>query len=70
MAGLLTLIVFARNLLRGNRRRNIFQISFLMTDLGHEPRLLRLISRHTTYYTTANKNLTLKVIARMMLPLA
>ena len=24
-----------------------------MTDLGYEPRLLRLISRHTTYWTTA-----------------
>ena len=49
MAGLFTLRVFARNLLRGSRRRNIFHISFLMTDLGYEPMLLRLISRHTTY---------------------
>ena len=46
MAGLFTLRVLARNLLRGNRRRNIFHISFLTTDLGYEPRLLRLISRH------------------------
>ena len=50
MAGLFTLRVFARNLLReGSRRRNIFHISFLITDLRYEPRLLRLISRHTTY---------------------
>ena len=42
MAGLFTLRVFARNLLRGNRQRNIFHISFLMTELGYEPRLLRL----------------------------
>ena len=34
MAGLFTLRVFVRNLLRGNRRRNIFHILFLMTDLG------------------------------------
>ena len=26
-----------------------------MTDLGYEPRILRLISRHTTYYTTSTK---------------
>ena len=49
MAGLFTLRVFARNLLRGSRWRNIFHISVLMIDLGYEPRLLRLISRHTTY---------------------
>ena len=41
---LFTLKVFARNLLRGSRRSNIFYISFLMTDLGYEPRLLRLIT--------------------------
>ena len=34
--------VFARNLMRGNGRRNSFRIEFLMTDLGYEPRLLRL----------------------------
>ena len=34
MACLFTLRVFARNLLRGDRRRNTFHISFLMTDLG------------------------------------
>ena len=49
MAGLFALRVFTRNLLRGCHRINIFHISFLMTDLGYEPRLLRLISRHTTY---------------------
>ena len=43
MAGLFTLRVFARILLRGS---NIFHISFLMTDLKYEPRFLRLtISR-------------------------
>ena len=47
MAGLFTLRVFARNLLRGNRRRNIFHISFLMSFLGIEPWLLRLISLTT-----------------------
>ena len=42
--------VFARNLLRGgNRRRNIFHISFLITVLGYKSRLLSLTSRHTTY---------------------
>ena len=53
MAGLFALRVFGRNLLGGSRRRNIFHISFLMTDLGYQSRLLRLISRHTTYQTTA-----------------
>ena len=43
MAALFTLRVFATNLLRGSRRRNIFHISFLLTNLGYEPRLLRLI---------------------------
>ena len=52
-ARLFTLRVFARNLLREIRQRNIFHISFLMTDLGYEPKLLRLISRHTTYWITA-----------------
>ena len=47
MAGLVTLRVSARNLLRSNRLKNIFGISFWMTDLGYEPRLLQLISRHT-----------------------
>ena len=49
MAGLFSLRVFARNLLSGIRRRNIFHILFLMTNLGYEPNLLRLISQHTTY---------------------
>ena len=41
MAGLFTLRVLARNLLRGNRRRNIFFFSYfvLMPDLGYESRL-------------------------------
>ena len=43
MAGLFALRVFAGNLLRGNRQKNKFHISFLMTDLGYEFRLLRLI---------------------------
>ena len=30
----------------------IIIIFFLMTDVGYEPRLLTIISRHTTYYTT------------------
>ena len=34
IAALFTLRVFARNLLRGSRRRNIFHISFLITDLA------------------------------------
>ena len=49
MAGLFTFRVFARNQQRGSRRRNIFHILFLMTVVGYELRLLRLISRHTTY---------------------
>ena len=53
MTVLFVLRAFARNLLRGNRRRNIFGFSFLMTALGYEPRLWGLISRLTTYYTTA-----------------
>ena len=44
-----TIRVFAKNLLRGSRRRNIFHISFLMTDLGYEPSALCLVSRHATY---------------------
>ena len=51
MAIVFTLRVFARNLLRGSSRRNIFHISFLTTDMGYEPRLLHLISQHTTYQT-------------------
>ena len=54
MAGLFMLRVFDTNLLRENRRRNIlFSYFVLMADLGYEPGLLRLISQHTTYYTTA-----------------
>ena len=41
VAGLFALRAFARNLLRGCRRKNIFHITFLMADLGYEPRLLR-----------------------------
>ena len=36
MAGLFHLRVFARNLLKASCRRNIFHISFLMTELGFE----------------------------------
>ena len=35
MAGLFTLRAFARNLLRENRRRNIFLYFVLMPDLGY-----------------------------------
>ena len=37
MAILFTLRVFARNLLRGNRRRNIFRISFWCLTWGSNP---------------------------------
>ena len=38
IAGLFTVRVFARNLLRGNRQRNIFFSYFvLMPELGYEP---------------------------------
>ena len=41
IAGLFTPRVFNRNLLRGNRRRNIFYFSYfvLISDLGYESRL-------------------------------
>ena len=35
MTGLFTLRVFPRNMLRDNRRRTIFHIKFLMTDMGY-----------------------------------
>ena len=54
MAVYFSLRVFARNLLRGSHPKNILHISFLMTDLGYEPRFLSLISRHTTYQTTVD----------------
>ena len=50
MAGLFTLRVFARNLLRGSRLWNIFHISKSHQNFWW---LLRLISRYTTYWTTA-----------------
>ena len=61
MAGLFNLRVFARNLLTGSRRRNIFHISFLVTDLGYFG-LLRLISRHITYWKTATTTTHLCVL--------
>ena len=63
MACLFTLRIFVRNLLRGSRRRNIFHISFLMTDLGYESILLRLINRHTTYETTASSSVGIHEIS-------
>ena len=47
MAGLLTLRVFARNLLRGIRRSNIFSyfVFLKMFDLGFEPRFHKLATR-------------------------
>ena len=48
MAILFTLKVFARNLLRGSCRRNIFHISFWMTDLGYEPQAF--VSNKPTHY--------------------
>ena len=47
MAILFTLRVLARNLLRGNRRRNTFRISFWCLA-GTRILALRLISQHTT----------------------
>ena len=44
-----TLRVFARNLLRGNRRRNIFCMLFLISGSGARILALGLISQHTTY---------------------
>ena len=45
---LFTLRVFHRNLLRGNRRRNIFRISFRCLAWGLNPGFSP-ISQHTTY---------------------
>ena len=36
--------------------KKYFFISFLLTDLGYEPLLLRLISRHTTILQVENNN--------------
>ena len=48
---LFTLGVFARNLLRGNRRRNTFCIFYVWP--GPQTLALRLVSQHTTYQATA-----------------
>ena len=63
MAGLFTLREICQKSAEGYRRRNIFHIPFLMTDLGYEPRLLRLsrLSRHTTYLTSAT---TTKILSK------
>ena len=39
---------------RKSPKKYFIFISFLITDLGYEPRLLNLISRHTTYQTMAS----------------
>ena len=57
----ITLRVFATNLLRGNRRRNIFFFIFRF-DIWPWIRIraLSLISQHTTYYyTTAHRRIVL-----------
>ena len=61
MAILFTLRVFARNLLRGSRRRNIF-FSYFIFDVwpGIRTRALRIVSQHTTYYTGSTKSFNLK----------
>ena len=47
MAILFTLIAFARNLLRGNRRKKIFLFFILMSDLGSNPGFM---SNEPTHY--------------------
>ena len=51
---LFTLRVFAENLLRENRRRTTFRISFWCLAWDSNP------SQHTTYQTTSNFNKTTK----------
>ena len=53
MAGLFTLRVFARNLLRGNCRRNIFFLFRFNVQPIIRTWALRLRGQHTTYQTTA-----------------
>ena len=55
MAILFTLRVFAKNLLRKNRRRNNFCILFDIWP-GARTLALRLINQHTTYWTMATCN--------------
>ena len=42
---IMTFRVFARNLLRGSRHRNIFHICFLMSVLGFEPEISNACSK-------------------------
>ena len=60
MAILFTLRVSARNMLRGNRRRNTFRISFWCVWPGTRTLVFRLISQHTTYWTTATSRIALR----------
>ena len=50
MAILFTLRVFAKNLLRGNRRRNIFSYFVLISNLGFWTEAFRLISQQADIY--------------------
>ena len=56
-------ILFTLNFCQKSAERksqwNIFHISFLMIDLGYESGLLKIISRNTTYQTTATFNMYL-----------
>ena len=59
MTGLFTLRVFARNLLSGNRRRNIvFSWFLLMPDLGYEP----WPKHYLLEYGDFNKSLELNIL--------
>ena len=62
MAGLFTLTVYARNLLRKNRRRDFFFSFFVsMSDLG-------LISQHISYQTTAiTDSYSIKIVVTELL---
>lgn len=50
--------LFSRNLLRGGRRRNLFYIFYFERYVwsGIWTTVLRLLSHHTTYYTTVSLN--------------
>ena len=50
---LFALRIFARNLLKGSRRRNNFSYFHFVVWPGIWTRTLRLINQHTTYQTTA-----------------
>ena len=59
MAILFTLRVFARNLLRGNRQKKKKLSEFYFVDWPRACTLaLRLISQHSTYWTTATLYVT------------